>query len=124
MRGQVTTQFLDEFAAAWNRHDVEAILAAMTPDCIFRQSAGTSPEGASFVGQDAVRQGVQSVFITFPDARWTGATHFIAGDRGVSEWVFTGTGPNGYIEVHGCDVFTFRDGLIAVKDSYRKQRAG
>ena len=26
------------------------------------------------------------------------------------------------VEVHGCDLFTFRDGLIAVKDSYRKNR--
>jgi hypothetical protein len=24
--------------------------------------------------------------------------------------------------VHGCDLFTFRDGKIALKDSYRKNR--
>jgi hypothetical protein len=24
--------------------------------------------------------------------------------------------------VHGCDLFTFRDGKIVVKDSYRKNR--
>jgi ketosteroid isomerase-like protein len=47
----------------------------------------------------------------------------VAGDRGVSEWVFTGTAHDGAaVEVQGCDVFTFRDGLIAVKNSYRKQR--
>jgi hypothetical protein len=26
------------------------------------------------------------------------------------------------VEVTGCDIFTFRDGKIAVKNSYRKQR--
>ncbi|WP_262269991.1 hypothetical protein [Microvirga yunnanensis] len=28
------------------------------------------------------------------------------------------------VEVQGCDVFTFQDGKIAVKNSYRKQRTG
>jgi hypothetical protein len=37
--------------------------------------------------------------------------------------VFAGTTRDGTaVEVQGCDVFTFRDGLIAVKNSYRKQR--
>jgi ketosteroid isomerase-like protein len=41
----------------------------------------------------------------------------------VSEWTFTGTRTDGSrVEVHGCDLFTFRDGKIAVKDSYRKNR--
>jgi hypothetical protein len=26
------------------------------------------------------------------------------------------------VEVNGCDLFTFRDGRIAVKNSYRKNR--
>jgi hypothetical protein len=54
--------------------------------------------------------------------RWNDPTHFIAGDRGVTEWVMTADGPDGRIEVQGCDVFTFRDGKVAVKTSYLKQR--
>ena len=47
----------------------------------------------------------------------------MAGDRGVSEWLFTGTTSDGKkIEVNGYDVFTFRNGKIAVKDSYFKNR--
>ena len=39
----------------------------------------------------------------------------------MSEWIFTGTRADGIrLEVNGCDVFTFRDGRIAVKNSYRK----
>ena len=64
------------------------------------------------------------VFATFPDAQWLGARHFIQGDRGVSEWTFTGTraADGARVEVHGCDVFTFRNGKIAMKNSYRKNR--
>jgi hypothetical protein len=36
--------------------------------------------------------------------------------------VLTATTPSGKIDVQGCDVFTFRDGKIALKDSYLKQR--
>jgi ketosteroid isomerase-like protein len=64
------------------------------------------------------------VFKIFPDAHFGAAKHFVAGDRGVSEWIFTGTASDGTkVEVKGCDVFTFRDGRIAVKESYFKNRA-
>jgi ketosteroid isomerase-like protein len=121
-QSEVSPAFLDAFAAAWNRHDVDAILSMMTPDCVFEASRGSEVNGTVYVGQEEVRRGIEEVFATFPDARWTGAKHFITGDRGVSEWVFTGTGPSGRVEVQGCDVFTFRDGKIAVKNSFRKQR--
>jgi ketosteroid isomerase-like protein len=57
------------------------------------------------------------------DATWHKPRHFAAGDRGVSEWIFAGTVPDGArVEVQDCDVFTFRNGKIAVKNYYRKQR--
>jgi ketosteroid isomerase-like protein len=58
----------------------------------------------------------------FPDARFGDARHFVAGERGLSEWRFTGTRDGVKVEVDGCDVFTFRNGKIAVKSSYFKQR--
>jgi ketosteroid isomerase-like protein len=114
---------LDVFAAAWNRHDTDAILSMMTEDCIFEASRGPDVKGTVYTGQGEVRGGIEEVFATFRDAQWSGPTHFVAGNRGVTEWVFTATGPDGArVEVQGCDVFTFRDGKIAVKNSYRKQR--
>ena len=63
------------------------------------------------------------MFEAFADARWGGARHFIAGHRGVSEWTFTGTQKDGRrVEVNGCDLFTFKHGRIAIKNSYRKNR--
>jgi len=120
---EVTTETLQDFADAWNRHDVDALMSFMTEDCVFEASAGSDVWGTRYAGRDAVRAGFAEVWTTFPDAHWGNARHFVSGDRGVSEWTFTGTRADGTrVEVHGCDVFTFRDGKIALKDSYRKNR--
>jgi ketosteroid isomerase-like protein len=114
---------LDRFAAAWNRHDLEALMSMMTADCVFEASAGPDVEGQRSSGPEAVRAAYAAVFAIFPDARWANPRHFIAGDRGVSEWTFSGTRRDGTrVEVNGCDLFTFRDGRIAIKNSYRKNR--
>ncbi|MBC7895294.1 MAG: nuclear transport factor 2 family protein [Cytophagaceae bacterium] len=119
----VTTEFLHAFADAWNRHDVDALMSCMTDDCVFESSAGPDDCGTRYAGRDAVRSAFAEVWMVFPDAQWGNARHFVHGDRGVSEWTFTGTrADGGRVEVHGCDVFTFRDGRIALKDSYRKNR--
>jgi hypothetical protein len=60
----------------------------------------------------------------FPDANFGGARHFVAGDRGLSEWLFTGTTADGKkVEVNGCDVFTFDKRKIALKNSFFKNRS-
>ncbi len=114
---------LDRFAAAWNAHDLDALMSMMTSDCVFEASAGAQVNGQRSEGQPAVRAAFAAVFEAFPDAHWAQARHFLAGDRGVSEWTFTGTKRDGKrVEVNGCDLLTFRDGKIAVKNSYRKNR--
>lgn len=119
----VTPDVLQAFADAWNRHDVDALMSFMTPDCVFEASAGPDICGLRSEGQEAVRAAFAAVWASFPDARWSNARHFVCGNRGVSEWTFTGTRQDGTkVEVHGCDLFTFRDGKISVKNSYRKNR--
>ena len=119
----VTVADLQAFADAWNRHDVKALMGFMTDDCVFEASAGPEVCGTSYAGRAAVEAGFSDVWKIYPDAQWRSARHFVCGDRGVSEWTFTGTREDGTrVEVHGCDVFTFRDGKIAVKNSYRKNR--
>jgi steroid delta-isomerase-like uncharacterized protein len=118
---EVNTELLEAFADAWNRHDVDALMSFMTPDCVFESSAG--PCGTRYQGEKAVRAGYVQVWTTFPDAHWGNARHFVCGNRGVSEWTFTGTREDGTrVEVQGCDLFTFRNGKIALKNSYRKNR--
>lgn len=114
---------LDRFAAAWNRHDLDALMSMMTDDCVFQASAGPDVDGLRSEGQPAVRAAYAAVFEAFPDAQWANARHLVAGLRGVSEWTFTGTSKDGRaVEVTGCDLFTFRDRKIAIKNSYRKNR--
>jgi ketosteroid isomerase-like protein len=113
---EVTKDSLPAFTDAWNRHDIDALMSFMTDDCVFETSDGTRYEG-----HEAVRAAFSGVWAAFPDAHWGADCHFASGDRGVSEWVFTGTQPDGTrIQEKGCDIFTFRNGKIAFKSTYLK----
>ncbi|MEL6515751.1 MAG: nuclear transport factor 2 family protein [Pseudomonadota bacterium] len=112
---------LQRFAAAWNAHDADALVDLMTEDGVFLGAAGPAPSGSHHQGMAALRAAYSAIWERVPDAAWTEVQHFVSGDRGVTEWVFTGTGPDGApIKVAGCDVFTLQDGRIAIKDTYRK----
>ena len=114
---------LQAFADAWNRHDVDALMSMMTEDGVFEASAGSDVDGERHVGQQAVRAAYEAVFTQYPDAHWGNARHLVKENRGVSEWTFTGTLKDGRrVEVTGCDLFTFRNEKIAVKNSFRKNR--
>jgi steroid delta-isomerase-like uncharacterized protein len=120
---EITIEFLQAFANAWNRHDVDELMSFMTDDCVFESSAGDESCGTRYEGREAVRMGYAKAWKDFPDARWSDARHFLSGNRGISEWVFSGTQADGKrVEVVGCDLFSFRDGKIAIKNSFRKNR--
>lgn len=111
------------FEQGWNRHDVDLLMTFMTEACVFDSTAGPEACGARHTGRERVRQAFARVFEVFPDARFWGARHFVAGDRGVSEWRFTGTTAEGKaVEVDGCDLFTFEGDKIARKSAYFKAR--
>lgn len=119
----VTTQTLEAFSAAWNAHDIDALMSFMAPNCIFETVSGTNVFGNRFEGHEAVRTAFESAWKNFPDAQWLNGKHFVAGDRGVSEWLFVGTGLDGKrVEANGVDIFTFADGKILVKNAFRKMR--
>jgi len=114
---------LKAFGLAGDRYDIDAMMALMTEDCVFDSSFGPEVHGSRYEGQDQVREALQWFLDRSSDGKWTNAKHFVSGDRGVAEWTFTGTEADGSsIEVNGCDVITFRDGKIVLKDSYRKNR--
>ena len=109
--------------AACSRHDTEAIMGTMTPDCVFETSGGLDPWGRRYEGQAAVREAIEEIFEMLADIRYANARHTVCGDRGVSEWTMIATRPDGTrIEARGCDLFEFKDGKIHRKDSYRKRR--
>jgi ketosteroid isomerase-like protein len=111
------------FDKGWNRHDVDLLMTFMAEGCVFETTAGPEACGTRHAGRERVREAFARVFEAFPDARFGEARHFVAGDRGVSEWRFTGTTAEGRaIEVDGCDLFTFAGDKIARKSSFFKTR--
>ena len=110
-------------AAAFDRHDLDAILAQFADDAVFEGPRGPERWGQRFVGKEQIREAFAGRFAGIPDVRYRDDEHFVAGDRGVSEWTLSGTTSSGEpIEVRGCDLWTFRDGQVVKKDSFWKIR--
>ena len=109
---------------AWNRHDLDGLMEMFADDCVFESSGGDEVCGHRYSGRTEVRDAFAGVFEAMPDANWGQGRHAVMGESdGVSEWVLTGTlGDGRRLEVNGCDFLTVADGLITVKNSYRKQR--
>jgi ketosteroid isomerase-like protein len=106
---------------AFNRHDLDAIIAFFADDAVFLSPRGPEPVGRRFEGKGDVREGLATRFSGIPDVHYGDDDHFVSGDRGASEWTLTGTTTDGVrIEVRGCDLWTFRDGQIVKKDSFWK----
>jgi ketosteroid isomerase-like protein len=90
-------------------------------DCSFDMPRGPEPWGQRFVGKAAVRAALATRFSGLPDVHYGDDRHWVSGDLGVSEWLLTGTSPDGRgVRVRGCDHWEFRDGKVARKDSYWK----
>lgn len=117
----ITVNTLEHVLDAFNRHDLDAIMAFFSDHCTFDFPRGPEPWGKRFVGKEQVREALAGRFKGIPDVNYGEDRHFVAGDRGVSEWTLTGTTTAGIrVEVRGCDLWEFRDGKIIRKDSYWK----
>jgi ketosteroid isomerase-like protein len=117
----VTVETMEQVLAAFNRHDLDAIMAYFAEDAVMEMPRGSEPWGSRFVGKAAVREGLAGRFAGIPDVGYSEGRHWVCGNRGVSEWLLTGTTTAGErLAVRGCDLWEFRDGLIIRKDSYWK----
>ena len=93
----------------------------MTDGCSLAMPRGPDPWGRLFTGKAAVREGLASRFKGLPDVHYSDGRHWVSGNLGVSEWLLTGTTPDGVqMRVRGCDHWEFRDGKVIRKDSYWK----
>lgn len=114
-------QTLRDFLAAFNRHDLDAIMEFFGEDCSFDFPRGPHPWGNRAVGKEQVRALLATRFAGLPDVAYLDDEHWVTEDRGVSRWRLTGTSASGEkIVVHGCDLLDFEDGKIVRKDSYWK----
>ena len=118
-----TTELLDGFFDAYNRHDVDAVLAYCTDDVIWED-----PTAGVLHGRRQAQNAMRNVFRAFPDMHFVrhDSTYFLSfdGTRAASGWRMTGhmrgeLDPPGYaptnrpIDISGTCLYEFRDGLIS-----------
>src|SRR5579859_1068293 len=115
-----TIAVIQRFNEAFNRKDVDAVMAAMTDDCIF-ENTSPAPDGERFVGQQAVRAFWEQFFGSTPSAVFEAEEQFAAGDRCVVRWIYRWRNADGQPgHVRGVDVYRVRDGKVAEKLAYVK----
>ena len=114
-----TLDTIERFNAAFNRHDVPAVMALMTEECVF-DSTRPTPDGERLVGQDAVRGFWEAFFRRSPHARFETEEAIACGDRAVVRWVYHWVRDGVPGHVRGIDLFRVRDGRVAEKLSYVK----
>ena len=127
MDGAELQDFIDRYNAAWNAHDVDAILSMHTDDSVFENHT----TGDVNVGKEAIGSAIRGIFSVFPDLSFEGRRTYIRDDLVVQEWMARGTQegkmtrsgvevePTGRkVEYRGMDVIPIRDGLVARKDVY------
>ena len=113
---RVTLAFNDAF----NRHDISAMMALMTDDCVF-ENTSPAPDGTVYQGKEAVTQFWRDFFHASPEARIQIEEIFGLGWHCVLRWRYdwvNAAGEPGH--VRGVDIFTVKDGLISEKLSYVK----
>jgi ketosteroid isomerase-like protein len=111
---QETAAAVARFGAAFARGEVDAVLAAMTDDCVFESTA--PPDGVRHVGPTAVRAAWDDFFADAHGATFETEEQIVCGDRLIARWRYVWA--DGH--VRGVDVFRVRDGLVAEKLSYVK----
>ena len=127
MNGPELQEFIDRYNAAWNGHDVDAIVSMHTDDSVFENHV----TGDAYVGPQEIGRAITGIFGVFPDLTFEGRRTYIREDLVVQEWTARGTHegtmtrggievpPTGReVEYKGMDVIPIRDGLVARKDVY------
>lgn len=113
-----TIAAVERFNDAFNAHDLDAVMAAMTDDCVFESTS--PPLGERHVGQAAVRAAWEGFFASSPTAHFDTEEMIVDGDRLVARWVYSWNDDSGHGRVRGVDVIRVRDGKVAEKLAYVK----
>jgi steroid delta-isomerase-like uncharacterized protein len=119
-------QAIERYNAAWNDHDLDAIVGMHAADMVFaNHTAGESAEG------DEVREHIGAIFETWPDIEFSTRRLYVRDGLVVQEWTARATHskvmrrgplaaePTGRrVEWDGMDVIPFEGGLVKRKDVY------
>lgn len=101
-------QLIKRYFDAFNRHDLEAVVA-----CFHDEAVLVGPNGKRLVGIAEVRRSYETEFALFPDAHCELRLCTGNSGRGVAESYFTGTrSERTRIEAIGAEVMEIADGKI------------
>jgi steroid delta-isomerase-like uncharacterized protein len=114
-----TLEVVRRFNEAFNLHDVDSIMAAMTDDCVF-ENTNPAPDGKRYQGEAEVRAFWENLFQSSPDALFEAEEMFAVEDRCVVRWIYRKTRDGQPWHLRGVDVFRVRDGRVAEKLAYVK----
>ena len=104
-----------QFNDAFNQHDVPAMMALMSEDCLFENTA-PAPDGTAYKGQAEVRQFWERFFQESSQAHIDIEEIFGLGEHCVMRWRYSWCSGH----VRGVDIFKVRESLITEKLSYVK----
>ena len=102
------SSFFHDYFAAWDRLDIEAVLAFFTDDIVYEDT--TIKHGAS--GTKQMRRFVQASFDNVPDAKFEHVGDVMTDTDFAVEWVMQP------MNVRGVSIGTLRDGKIATQRDY------
>jgi len=108
-------ELIDRYNEAWNRQDLDAIVAMHTPDIVFHNhTAGERVEG------EAVRDHIAGIFRNWPGMTFSSRSLYVRDGLVVQEWTAAGThAETGRSATwDGMDILPTRDGKFARKDVY------
>jgi ketosteroid isomerase-like protein len=86
---QALRETIDRYNAAWNDHNLDAIMAMHAPDMVFENHAA----GESAQGEEA-RAHIGSIFTTWPDIAFTTRRLYVREGLVVQEWTAAATHPD------------------------------
>ena len=116
-----TLAVVQQFCDAFNRQDLDAIMAVMTEDCVL-ESIYPYPDGTRYAGPPAVRARWAEVFRTSPDLWYETEEMFAVADRCIFRWIGHRRGQDGQPDHYrGVDILRVRDGRVAEKLVYAKR---
>ena len=105
---------------AFNRHDVAGLMQFVSDDCIVEHFE-PAPDGAVYVGREAIAQFWRDYFDEKPAAHVEIEEVFGLGKRCIMRWQSSWTSEDGEARfVRGVDIFRVNEGLIREKLSYVK----
>jgi limonene-1,2-epoxide hydrolase len=109
-----------DFIAAFNKHDVEAMLKRLSKDCVF-ENAIPIAGGNLCAGSVAAERFLRDFFEQAPDARMEIEEIFGLGFRCVTRWRCEWTDASGVKQrVRGVDIYKVKTDLICEKLAYLK----